>query len=387
MSSKATIQKQNYERVACIFQGGGSLGAYQVGAFKAIIERGYKPNFYAGVSMGAINCAIIAGNPPEKQYEQLIAFWGSLSPRLWSISMSSIEEIDFLNYFYNQTSALHALCYGVEGFFKPRIIPPLDWLSYSLDELSYYDISPLKSTLEKFVDFDRINSKELVLCLGAVKASSGEVVYFNNQEIRIEPEHVIASCSLPPSFPAIKIEDEYYWDGGVFANTPLFAVVDLEPCVDTLCFAVDCFSLSGEYPQNMEQLRLRIKNIQAASRTRRLTEALTRRRNLQKVIKFLGEKLPLETKREPYIQKLLKLGEDKRLSVVHLIHAGLSNDNTTRSYNFSPAAIRNRILAGYKEAIAVLKDPQWENMPTGNVPPINYGFCAEYFGEKRKNRT
>jgi NTE family protein len=371
--------KQSYERIACVFQGGGALGAYQVGAFTAIHEKGYYPNFLAGVSIGAINSAIIAGNPRNKQIEKLNLFWDSIVPKLWSDGLQGGETNNLFHHLQNQMGALHSLFHGLEGFFKPRLFPPTSMSRDTPDHLSYYDTSKLKSTLENLIDFERINEKKVTLCLGAVNVATGEMEFFNNQKTIITPEHVMASGALPPGFPAIKIGEDYFWDGGIYANTPLITVLDALPELDTLCFVVDCFSLQGRLPHSMDELEERQKDIRYASHSRRLTNVYTSRQNLQAAIQFLGKKLSPEAKKDPEVQKILELGHSKHFSVVHIIYKGTPFGHSFKDYNFARTAVDFRIKTGYENAMEILQNPDWEKKSNKALACSIYGVQSDYF--------
>lgn len=371
--------KQTYDRIACVFQGGGALGAYQVGAFKAIHEKGYHPNFLAGVSIGAINSAIIAGNPRDQQLEKLNQFWDSIAPKIWSDAFYNQDVPNYLHHMHNQMGAMHALLYGLDGFFKPRPLPPTPMSKDTPDKLSYYDTSCLKTTLESLIDFDRINRKEITLCLGAVNLSSGEMEFFNNQTTKITAEHVMASGALPPGFPAIKIGEDYFWDGGIYANTPLVTVLDALPEMNTLCFVVDCFSLAGRLPETMDELEERQKDIRYASHSRRLTNVYTSRQNLQAAIQFLGEKLSPTAKKDPQVQQILALGQSKHFSVVHIIYRGTPFAHSFKDYNFVHSAVNYRMKVGYENALEVLKKPDWEKKSDKALACSIYGVPPDYF--------
>lgn len=375
-------EKQNYKRIACVFQGGGALGAYQVGAFRAIHEHGYTPNYLAGVSIGAINSSIIAGNPREKQIEKLMEFWNIIVPDLWTDDLQPLNQIDFFRHFQNRLGSLQSLFFGLNGFFKPRVFPPTEFTYDTPDKLSYYDTSELRTTLQRVIDFERINNKEVTLCLGAVNVASGEMIFFNNQYTEITPEHIMASCSLPPGFPAIEIEGQYYWDGGIYANTPLVTVLDALPEEDTLCFVVDCFSLKGPLPQTMDQVDERQKDIRYASHSRRLTNVYSSRQNLQSAITILGEHLTPEAKKDPEIQQILNLGIRKRFSVVHIIYRGTPYAHSYKDYNFVRSAVNFRLQTGYENAQEVLSNPEWEKKSTHPLTCSLYGVPPDYFDQR-----
>lgn len=373
-------QKQHYDRIACVFQGGGALGAYQVGAYRALQENGYTPNYLAGVSIGGINCAIIAGNSRENHLEKLHTFWDMISPKLLTdLFIDDYSAFDFTHHLHNRIGAARALMCGLDGFFKPRFPPPGPFSEDTPDNLSYYDTSELKTTLEKLIDFDMINDKKVTLCLGAVNVVSGEMIFFNNQKMEITADHVMASGALPPGFPAVKIGDDYYWDGGIYANTPLVTVMDALPELDTLCFVVDCFKLQGTLPKNMDQMEERQKDIRYASHSRRLTNVYASRQNLQLAIQYLGNKLPAKLRNDPEIQQILALGHAKRFSVVHIIYEGTPYSHSFKDYNFVRSAINYRMEAGYKNTVNILKSRDWEKQTCKTMACSIYGVPANYF--------
>lgn len=379
--ANSSSEKQTYGRIACVFQGGGALGAYQVGAYRALHEKGYIPNYLSGVSIGGINCAIIAGNPPEKQMEKLMTFWDTVAPKLWTDLCIHYDMFDITHHLHNQMGAAHALFYGLDGFFKPRIITPSALSQNTPDNLSYYDTSELRDTLNQLIDFDRINQKKVTLCLGAVNVASGEMVFFNNQNTTLTVDHILASAALPPGFPAIKIDGNYYWDGGIYANTPLVTVLDALPELDTLCFVVDCFKLQGQLPMTMEQMEERQKDIRYASHSRRLTNVYASRQNLQTAIQFLGEKLSPKALKDPDVQKILTLGHTKRFSVVHVIYNGTPYAHAYKDYNFVRSALTYRMTEGYNNTLAILAKPEWEFKSKKNLDCSIYGVPASYFDQ------
>jgi NTE family protein len=374
-----TNSKQAYERIACVFQGGGALGAYQVGAYRALQERGYTPDYLAGVSIGSINCAIIAGNPPEKQVEKLLTFWDMIVPKLWTDLFINYDLTEMNHHMHNRLGAMHALFNGLDGFFKPRLFTPSSFSHDTPDNLSYYNTSELRTTLESLIDFDLINEKKVTLCLGAVNVASGEMVFFNNQNMKLTADHVMASGALPPGFPAIKIGEDYFWDGGIYANTPLVTLLNTFPQMHTLCFVVDCFRLKGHLPLTMDQMDERQKDIRYASHSRRLTNVYAVLQNLQSAIEFLGGKLTPEAQKDPEVQKILALGVNKRFSVVHIIYNGTPYSHSFKDYNFVRSAINYRMKEGYNNTITVLNKPDWEKQSTKTLDCSIYGVPADYF--------
>jgi len=222
MNVTARPTKQHKRReIVLTLQGGGALGAFQVGAYAALCEQDFRPDWIAGTSIGAINASIIAGNPPERAHERLGEFWTLITT---PDPFAPPPNLVLLREVYNFWSAQRAAIAGQPGFFAPRLLPPIAAPPGTPAATSFYDTGPLKSTLERLVDFDRINAKEVRLSLGAVEVETGKVVYFDNHRDKITPEHVMASGALPPAFPAIEIGGKYYWDGGIISNTPLEAL-------------------------------------------------------------------------------------------------------------------------------------------------------------------
>jgi NTE family protein len=269
-----------FEQTVLLLQGGGALGSYQAGVYQALAEAKVHPDWVAGISIGAVNAALIAGNPPEKRVERLREFWEAVStPPLGVPYFASIAiPDDGARTLLNQARALGILLFGAPSFFTPRFPPPMPWGVSRADAVSYYDVAPLKATLERLVDFDRINNDGTRLSVGAVNVRSGNFVYFDTTTHRITPAHIIASGSLPPGFPATEIDGEYYWDGGIVSNTPLHWVLDSRPRRDTLAFQIDLWNARGELPHNLADADVRAKEIRSrAARGRKPTGTSTRK--------------------------------------------------------------------------------------------------------------
>ena len=202
-----------FKSVALVLQGGGALGAYQAGVYEALAEAGIDPDWVAGVSIGAINAALIAGNPPEARVDKLRAFWDGVTTNPhqdWTAQvLASLAEGDAARQILNQTSALSALIAGAPGFFGLRFPPPLFQQAGAIHATSFYDTSDLATTLERLIDFERINAGATRLSVGAVNVRTGNFVYFDTATHRIEPRHIMASGALPPGFPAVEIEGEH----------------------------------------------------------------------------------------------------------------------------------------------------------------------------------
>src|SRR6202045_51030 len=296
-------QRLPFECVALLLQGGGALGAYQGGVYEALAEADIHPDWIAGISIGAINGAIIAGNPPHARVDRLREFWTqvtSSAPWDWlGNPFVDFSRSDITRNLLNQISANLAASFGAAGFFSAR--PLMPWLQPggTLGATSFYDTKSLRDTLERLVDFDRINAGITRFSAGAVNVRTGNFAYFDSTTHTIRPEHVMASGALPPGFPAIEIEGEHYWDGGLVSNTPLQWVVEQEPRRDTVAFQVDLWSAHGEFPRNMLEVMTREKEIRYSSRTRAGTDLFKHLQRLRCAAASLLEKLPDELKNSP----------------------------------------------------------------------------------------
>ena len=351
-----------FECIALLLQGGGALGAYQAGVYQALSEANLHPDWVAGISIGAINSAIIAGNPPEQRVAKLRAFWEGITANPlfeWAAAAGEFApQGDVARSLFNQMSAAWALVGGAPGFFALR--QPAAWLhpSGSLEATSFYETKLLKATLEQLVDFDRINSGEMRFSVGAVNVRTGNFVYFDNTTREIRPEHVMASGSLPPGFPAIEIEGEHYWDGGLISNTPLQWVVDHGPRQDTLAFQVDLWSARGEFPGDLAEVATRQKEIQYSSRTRANTNQFKRMQKLRCALATLLENLPEDRKASEEAQMLRSVADHKVYSIVHLIYRSKHYEGNSKDYEFSRLTMEEHWRAGYHDAVRTLRHPE-----------------------------
>jgi NTE family protein len=360
----ATSKRRHRPPFACIallLQGGGALGAYQAGIYQGMAEceLDLEPDWVAGISIGAINAALIAGNPSEKRVERLREFWeGVTSSAFAGLTDAFAPLLDIgsdLRVFFNQASAARAALSGAPGFFEPRLDQPWFFPQGSAGPTSYYDTSPLRGTLERLVDFDRINAREMHFSVGAVNIRSGNFVYFDNTKDRIGPEHIMASGALPPGFPATEIEGEFYWDGGLVSNTPLYWVLEYGPFRDTLAFQVDLWNARGTVPTNMAEVTSRQKEIQYSSRTREATERFAKVKNLRHVIGEAVAKLPPELMNVPEIAALKKVTDPSLYNIVHLIYRMKPFEGDARDYEFSRLSMEEHWRAGYRDMVTTLQ--------------------------------
>jgi NTE family protein len=368
-SSRAqTRNRPPFECIALLLQGGGALGAYQAGVYQALAEADLHPDWVAGISIGAINSAIIAGNPPEERVAKLRAFWEGITANPlfdWTAAVDHLTPRgDIARGFFNQMSAAWALVGGAPGFFTLR--QPGPWLHPAgcLEATSFYETTLLKGTLEQLVDFDRINSGEMRFSVGAVNVRTGNLVRFDNAKRTIRPEHVMASGSLPPGFAAVEIEGEHYWDGGLISNTPLQWVFEHEQRQDTLAFQVDLWSARGEFPGDLAEVTTRQKEIQYSSRTRASTDQFKRYQKLRCALASLLEKLPADLKASEEAELLRSVANRKVYNIVHLIYRSKHYEGHSKDYEFSRLTMEEHWRAGYHDAVRTLRHEEVLERPS-----------------------
>jgi NTE family protein len=377
--------RPNFECIALVLQGGGALGAYQAGVYQALAEADLQPDWVAGISIGAINAAIIAGNPIETRVERLREFWelvtshdgrwhdvargfsgasgdgaaaNAFHPLKWAGDFAAFFKGDFARSLANQMSANRALFWGVPGFFTPRQMTPWLWPDGSLEATSYYNTALLQSTLERLIDFDRINGDTTRLSVGAVNVRTGNFTYFDNTSRKIEARHVMGSGALPPGFPAVEIDGEHYWDGGLVSNTPLRWVVEAHPPQDTLVFQVDLWCSRGEFPRNMTHVATRQKEIQYSSRTRAASDRFKELQRLRNAVARLLEKLPPELASSQEISDLRHFSERKVWNLIQLIYRSKEYEGDSKDYEFSRQSMEDHWRAGYHDTIRTLRHPE-----------------------------
>ena len=351
-----------FECIALVLQGGGALGAYQAGVYEALAEANINPDWVAGVSIGAVNSAIIAGNEPAERVGKLRTFWQEITanPLLdWAAPADALTPKGSLpRALFNQLSATYALFAGASGFFTLR--QPAPWLypHGALEATSFYETKLLKSTLERLVDFDRINAGQMRFSVGAVNVRTGNFIYFDNERHTIRPEHVMASGSLPPGFPAVEVEGEFYWDGGLVSNTPLHWVVEQGPRQDTLAFQVDLWSARGELPGNVAEVVMRQKEIQYSSRTRAITDHFKQNQRARKTLASLLSKLPSDLFAGEEARMLSSIADNKVYNLVQLIYRSQHYEGDSKDYEFSRLSMEEHWRAGYHDAARTLRDPE-----------------------------
>jgi NTE family protein len=362
-----------------VLQGGGALGSYQAGAYQALCHFDFEPEWVAGISIGAINAAIIAGNERDKRVERLKEFWDMVSQ---PVSWNPVVPGDRARSLFNETSAAIIATFGVPGFFSPRFPPAQLWPPGSTDALSYYDTAPLKKTLERLVDFDRINDLKTRLSVGAVGVTSGNFKYFDNFEFkelgkRIGPEHIMASGALPPGFPAVFVEDEYYWDGGIASNTPLDHVLDNERTRDLLIFQVDLFSARGDLPQTLLEAAEREKDIRFSSRTRMATDMNRQIHNARVAVRDLISKLPESLQHDPSVEYLREAVKENTVTVVHLIYRSKNHESSSKDYDFSHIGVVEHWNAGARDVHLSMRHKDWLERPQSGETMVTYDLTRD----------
>ncbi len=350
-----------FESIALLLQGGGALGAYQAGVYEALAKADIMPDWVGGISMGAINGAIIAGNKPSERVAKLREFWEHITtdgnwwgqPSAFAPLMQQGGEV--LRTFWNQMSASVTMASGVSGFFTPHILPPWCFPSGSPSALSFYDTDGFGKMLGKYVDFSTLNSGAVRYTTSAVNIRSGNYTVFDNLSRRIGPEHVMASAALPPALPAIEIEGENYWDAGLISNTPLQWIMD-EATKDTLVFQVDLWSSRGEFPKDMLEVLTREKEIQYSSRTRAMTDQFKSTQKWHHAFSTLYDKLPADLKETEEAMLLHECcATDNVYNIVHLIYRTKHYEGYSKDYEFSRLSMEEHWKAGYNDTVRSLR--------------------------------
>lgn len=342
--------------VILVLQGGGALGAYHIGAYQALSECGFDPHWFCGISIGAVNAAILAGNEPKRRLARLQDFWHRVSwPELFPpFGNGAVRS------FFNAASFAQALTFGQPSFFAPRLVSPFIAPSTSPDRVSFYDTSPLRQTLGRFVDFDRINGRQVQLSLGVTDVESGEFSFFENfgpDSQQIGPEHVVASGSLPPGFPATRIGEHYYWDGGCVSNTALDAVVKTEPSGHSIAFVIDLWDATGPQPRTLSDVLWRQKQIQYATRTAHHIESITTKINLRHALKLLKRaKVPEAANALPAVTDV---STENRLDIVHIIYHPDADQIPNSDAEFSRTSIEDRRAAGHRDMRRAIEAEPW----------------------------
>ncbi len=351
-------------QVVLVLQGGGALGAYQAGAFAGLAERGTAIDWVVGTSIGAINGAIIAGNPPTQRVEKLSGFWRHVTAEGPSL-LPYFGTVDWLRPWTQATRTLGTLINGIPGFFQPRQGSGWDTSrTVAAGKASFYDTSPLEKTLHQFVDFDYLNAKRsaghMRFTICAVNVETAELKSFDTGKgDRITAKHVMASGALPPGFPPVEIDGAMYWDGGIYSNTPIDIVLDDAERRDTLCFMIDLWDPTERLPDSIAGAITRLKDIQYASRSHEHLDDHRKMQNLRRAVRILSEHLSAKARQSPEVKRLLSQGCESAINIVRLIMKALPADDSMKDIDFSRATLTTRWAAGHHDAGRALRHKSW----------------------------
>jgi NTE family protein len=335
-----------------VFQGGGALGAYQIGVYQALEEAGVEPDWVIGTSIGAINAALIAGNAPEDRMDKLREFWRRVEHgQIFEGPMASL---------FSPLRTMTAIMGGIPSFFKPN---PLAFMGQKVplgsESAGYYSVEPLRDTLSDLVDFDRINSGTTRLTVGAANVQTSEMHYFDTRDTMIDTRHILASGALPPAFPAVRIDGELYWDGGIVSNTPVEAVFDDNPRSNAVVFAVHLWNPHGPEPQSIWEVTNRQKDIQYSSRAHSHIKRQRQLHKLRHVIQQLSLLVPDGAATKEDLAMLRTYGCETKMHVIRLLAPQLDHEDHTKDVDFSPSGIRERWEAGYAHTSEMLRAAPW----------------------------
>jgi NTE family protein len=348
-----------HEHSVLVLQGGGALGAYQAGVYQGMAERGFAPDWIAGVSIGAINAALIAGNAPERRLERLREFWERVSSGL---PLMMPAQLDLVRLASARLNATAVVAFGVPGFFVPRVPPPILAPEGTPEALSIYDNAPLRETLEELVDFKFLNAKSGVrLSLGAVNVETGNSVYFDSRDQPLTAQHIMASGSLPPGFPPTVIRGSHFWDGGIVSNSPLWHVLDDSPQLSALIVQVDLFSARGHLPVNLDQVLERAKDIQYSSKTRFNTSRVAELEEFRHALARLLKKVPAKLHDDPDFKRLEPMCAGRReITILHLINRRSPDSTSAKDYEFSRATMERLWEGGLDDVRLSCSHHRWE---------------------------
>lgn len=342
--------------IGLVLQGGGALGAYQAGVYQALHEAGLEPDWVAGVSIGAINAAIIAGNKPEDRVKKLEKFWLDITAR---DPFTSWPEGDAPRMLRNMLSAMNGILFGQPGFFKPRPISGFFAQRGSRAATALYDTSPLHQTLHNLVDFDQINDGPMRFAVGAVQVDTANFEYFDNRLTEIGPEHIMASGALPPGLPMIRIGRHHYWDGGLVSNTPLQHLLDNLGSQSMLIFQVDLFSAHGDVPRDMPEVLSRAKDIQYSSRTRTTTDHFLQTHKLRQDLRDALNLVPDDKLSDEQREQKTHLERLPEINIMQLIYQQKAYEGDAKDYEFSRLSMKEHWRTGYYDTTNTLAHTDW----------------------------
>jgi len=362
-AAPATAKRALPGQVVLVLQGGGALGAYQLGCYQALHEAGIEPDWVIGTSIGAINAALIAGNRPERRMAALDAFWDKMQQGTASVAPLGGHGNVFAN--------LATIWRGIPDFFTPNLHALRgSHAALGVESAAYYSTAPLRSTLEELVDFEFLCGCTTRMTVGAVNVVTGAMRYFDNRDQALGVEHVMASGALPPAFAAIRIDGEPYWDGGIYSNTPIEAVLDDKPRRDSLIFAVNVWHQQGPEPASIWQVMGRQKDIQYASRADSHILRQKQIHRLRHVIRELHRQLPPKLRDDPTVKELAGWGCGTTMHVAHLVAPRLDGEDHTKDIDFTPGGVQARREAGYADTLRMIERAPWNEACTDPIEGV-----------------
>ena len=377
-ASKMARPRRGYEphvgpgQIVLVFQGGGALGAYQAGVYQALHEAGIEPDWIIGTSIGAINASLIAGNTLDRRLPRLREFWDRVAHKaVWSGSAAWPQMCQTLSYW-------NTLAYGIQGFFQPN--PMAFWGTHVLlgaDKAGYYTTAPLEATLGDLVDFSLVNRCQPRLTVGAAHVRTSQMKYFDSRDMEIGVRHIMASGALPPAFPAVRVDGELYWDGGILSNTPTEVIFDDNPRRSSLIFAVHMWNPIGPEPETMWEVMHRQKDIQYSSRVATHIARQLQSHRLRHVIKELLAYIPEDVRNSDEVRELAGWGCLTRMHVVRLLAPRLANEDHTKDVDFSPSGIAKRWEAGLADTRRAIERKPWQ----GDFDPLEGVILHEHTGD------
>lgn len=358
------------ETSVLVLQGGGALGAYQGGAVEKLISSGVGFDWVAGISIGAINAVLIAGNSPDTRIKRLREFWGRVSSSLQAPLLLPDHNGRTT---FNELSSFAATLFGIPGFFAPRLMNPALALAGTEGAISYYDTTPLRDTLNALVDWDLLNNGSMRVSVGAVNVQTGNFRYFDTAHETITVDHIMASAALPPGFPPVKIGTEHYWDGGLVSNTPLQYVIETDGHATDMCiYQIDLFSAKGNLPRTIMEVAEREKEIRYSSRTRMVTDMEQTQQELRTAARKLLDFLPDDLKHSPEGKLLMASSCSNGISVLHLINRASEFDTQSKDYDFSRLSVTEHWSNGLKDTAHALASKAWRNRAIPAVGMVTF---------------
>jgi NTE family protein len=355
-------------QVVLVFQGGGALGAYQGGVYQALHETGIEPDWVIGTSIGAINGAIIAGNEPGARLNRLRQFWDRMERKpFWggvpfAAQFATPFAAPFAMMGGNIAAQLMTIFGGIAGYFSPNRALAFGGVHapIGVEQAGFYTIDALHDTLAAVVDFERIKAGAPRLTVGAVNVRSGRMHYFDSRSMAMTLQHVLASGALPPAFPAIRIDGDPYWDGGIYSNTPVEIVFDDHPRRDSVVFTVQVWHAAGPEPESLWQVLNRQKDIQYASRADSHIARQEHIHQLRHIVRELVRLMPEAQRQTPEVQEMAGHGCGTIMHIVRLNAPRLDHEDHLRDIDFTSAGIYARWQAGYSDTMRVLKRRPWQ---------------------------